>query len=84
MPDGTLAGSVLDMASAVRNCVRLLGLPLAEALALATSAPAAFLGIDRWLGQLSPGYRADMAALDSEAIRISATWVAGKKTESAA
>jgi N-acetylglucosamine-6-phosphate deacetylase len=81
MADGTLAGSALDMASAVRNCVRLLDLPLAEALALATAAPAAFLGIDRWLGHLSPGYRADMAALDSEAIRVSATWVAGKKTE---
>ena len=45
--DGTLAGSELDMASAVRNSVRLLGLPLAEALRLAAATPAAFLGIKR-------------------------------------
>jgi N-acetylglucosamine-6-phosphate deacetylase len=75
--DGTLAGSVLDMASAVRNCVRLLDLPLAEALALATTAPAAFLGIDGWLGRLAPGYRADLVALDPDTIEVFATWVAG-------
>jgi N-acetylglucosamine-6-phosphate deacetylase len=75
--DGTLAGSILDMASAVRNCVRLLDLPLAEALRLATTAPVAFLGIDGWLGRLAPGYRADLVALDPEAVDVFATWVAG-------
>lgn len=74
---GTLAGSVLDMASAVRNCVRMLDLPLAEALPLATIAPAAFLGIDGWLGRLAPGYRADLVALDPDAVDVFATWVAG-------
>src|ERR1043165_2599856 len=43
--DGTLAGAVIDMASAVRNCVRLLGLPLEKALRLASANPAAFLGL---------------------------------------
>jgi N-acetylglucosamine-6-phosphate deacetylase len=75
--DGTLAGSVLDMASAVRNCVRMLGLPLAEALPLATTAPAAFLGIADWLGRLAPGYRADLVALDPDTVDVLATWVAG-------
>src|ERR1700719_3632428 len=78
--DGTLAGSVLDMASAVRNCVRLLDLPLAEALPLATTAPAAFLGIDGWLGRLEPGYRADLVALDPNTVEILATWIAGSAT----
>ncbi|MBV9553163.1 MAG: N-acetylglucosamine-6-phosphate deacetylase, partial [Alphaproteobacteria bacterium] len=41
---GRLAGSALDMASAVRNCVRLLGMPLVEALRMASAAPAAALG----------------------------------------
>jgi N-acetylglucosamine-6-phosphate deacetylase len=75
--DGTLAGSVLDMASAVRNCVRMLGLPLAEALPLATTAPAGFLGIAAWLGRLAPGYRADLVALDPDKVDVLATWVAG-------
>ena len=75
--DGTLAGSVLDMATAVRNCVRMLDLPLAEALPLATAAPAAFLGIDGWLGRLAPGYRADLVALDPDTVDVFATWVAG-------
>ena len=30
--DGKLAGSGIDMATAVRNCVKLLGVPLADAL----------------------------------------------------
>ncbi|HEX4616698.1 MAG TPA: N-acetylglucosamine-6-phosphate deacetylase, partial [Stellaceae bacterium] len=75
--DGTLAGSVLDMASAVRNCVRMLGLPLAEALPLASTVPAVFLGIDGWLGRLVPSYRADMVALDPDTVDVLATWVAG-------
>ena len=41
--DGTLAGSDLDMASAVRNTVRHLGLPLEAALHMASRAPAEFL-----------------------------------------
>jgi N-acetylglucosamine-6-phosphate deacetylase len=75
--DGTLAGSVLDMASAVRNCVRLLDMPLVTALRLASAVPADFLGIGHWLGHLAAGYRADMVALDPEEVRVLATWVAG-------
>jgi N-acetylglucosamine-6-phosphate deacetylase len=75
---GTLAGSGIDMASAVRNAVRLLGLPLADALRLASLSPAAFLGVDDRLGRLAPGYRADMVALDSNDVRVLQTWVAGK------
>jgi N-acetylglucosamine-6-phosphate deacetylase len=80
---GTLAGSVLDMASAVRNCVRMLDLPLAEALPLATTAPAAFLGVDGWLGRLAPGYRADLVALDPDTGDVFATWVAGTPSATA-
>ncbi|HEV2302145.1 MAG TPA: N-acetylglucosamine-6-phosphate deacetylase [Stellaceae bacterium] len=75
---GKLAGSALDMGTAVRNCVRLLGLPLTTALRLASASPAAFLGLDGRLGRLAPGYRADMVALDPQEIRVFATWVAGQ------
>ncbi|HEX3535713.1 MAG TPA: N-acetylglucosamine-6-phosphate deacetylase [Stellaceae bacterium] len=77
--DGALAGSALDMASAVRNCVRLLGLSLPDALRLASAAPAAFLGLDDRLGHLKPGCRADIVALEPEAVRVLATWVAGRE-----
>src|SRR4029453_11305599 len=62
--DGTLAGTALDMATAVRNCVRLLGVPLPEALRFASTHPATFLGLGQTLGRLAPGYRADLVAFD--------------------
>jgi len=77
--DGTLAGATLDMATAVRNCVRLMQLSLQDAIRLATEAPARFLGVADRLGRLAPGYRADMVALDPDAIRVVATWVAGQE-----
>ena len=77
--DGTLAGAALDMASAVRNSVRLLGLDLPDALRLATAAPAAFLGLGHRLGHLAPGHRANMVALDPTEIRVLSTWVAGEE-----
>ena len=76
--EGRLAGSALDMASAVRHCVRLLDLPLPVALRLASSAPAAALGLNDRLGHLKPGYRADLVALDPDAVQVLGTWVAGK------
>jgi len=76
-PDGTLAGSGIDMASAVRNCVDLLGVSLAAALAFASRAPADFLGIGDRFGRIAPGYRADMVALDPAGVRVLGTWLAG-------
>jgi N-acetylglucosamine-6-phosphate deacetylase len=75
--DGALAGSSLDMASAVRNCVRILGVPLERALRFASVNPASFLGVDQSLGRLAPGYRADIVAIDPERIDVEAVWVAG-------
>jgi N-acetylglucosamine-6-phosphate deacetylase len=75
--DGTLAGAALDMACAVRNCVRLLDVPLTEALRFASTEPAEFLGLGKELGRLRPGYRADMVAFDPDEIDIHDTWVAG-------
>ena len=75
--DGTLAGSALDMASAVRNCVDLLGVPLTDALRFASSNPANFLGLGHSLGRLAPDYRADLVAFDPTSIEVVSTWVAG-------
>lgn len=76
--DGTLAGTALDMASAVRNSVNLLQMPLTDALRAASAEPARFLGLAHRLGRIARGYRADMVALDPNDVRILQTWVAGR------
>ena len=76
--DGTLAGAHLDMASAVRNCVELLGVPLTQALRFASAEPARFLGLADTLGSIAAGYRADLVAFDPDSMQIHATWVAGR------
>jgi N-acetylglucosamine-6-phosphate deacetylase len=73
--DGTLAGSDLDMAAAVRNAVRMLGLSVADAAMMAAGAPAAFLSLPDH-GTLRPGARADMVWLDTD-LRPKATWIGG-------
>lgn len=75
---GSLAGSALDMATAVRNTVRLLGLPLAEASRMASTYPARFLGLDDRYGHIAPGYQADFVLLD-QALEVQATWIAGQR-----
>ncbi|MEH6414592.1 N-acetylglucosamine-6-phosphate deacetylase [Pseudomonas sp. CGJS7] len=74
---GTLAGSSLDMATAVRNSVRRLGLPLEEACRMASTYPAEFLGLGHELGRIAPGYRADLVVLD-DALNVRGSWIAGE------
>lgn len=75
--NGTLAGSALDMASAVRNCVELMGLPLEQAARMASTYPAEFLGLGSELGRIAPGYRANLVAADDQ-INVVETWIDGK------
>ena len=74
--DGVLGGSCLDMATAVRNTVRLLDVPLAEALRMAAQYPAAALGLADRCGHIAPGYRADLVALDA-ALMVRSVWCGG-------
>jgi N-acetylglucosamine-6-phosphate deacetylase len=76
LSDGTLAGSDLDMATAVRNAVDHLALPVEAALAMASREPAAFLGLDRNYGRIAPGYRASLVLLD-EGLDVTETWIDG-------
>jgi N-acetylglucosamine-6-phosphate deacetylase len=81
--DGTLAGAYLDMATALRNCVRLLGVSLERALSFASTNPARFVDLGSEVGALAPGLRADMVALDPEKIEVLETWAAGVSQASA-
>jgi len=74
---GTLAGSNLDMASAVRNAVRMLGVDLATAVRMASEFPAAFLGLERQVGRIAAGMRANFVVAD-EQMNVSATWIDGQ------
>jgi N-acetylglucosamine-6-phosphate deacetylase len=79
--DGTLAGSDLDMASAVRNTVSRLGVALPDALRMASLHPAAFLRLDHELGRIAPGYRASLVLLD-DALQVQETWIDGEASRS--
>ncbi|WP_088210441.1 N-acetylglucosamine-6-phosphate deacetylase [Shewanella sp. Shew256] len=73
---GELAGCVLDMATAVENSVKMLGLPLGEALRMASLYPAEFLGIAESVGRLAVGQRADLVLLDNQH-KVLANYIAG-------
>ena len=77
--DGRLAGADLDMASAVRNCVHLLGLELSEAVRMASANPADFLAL-RDVGRMAGGQRANLVRLDGD-LQPVATWIDGKTDE---
>jgi N-acetylglucosamine-6-phosphate deacetylase len=74
--NGTLAGTALDMAAAVRNAVSLLGLDIAEAARMASEYPAEFLGLGHELGRIAPGYRANLVLMDDE-LTVQRTWIEG-------
>lgn len=62
-PDGTLAGSCLDMMGAVRRAVQVVGIELTDALCSASNSPAKFLGLDD-VGHLKLGAQADFVVID--------------------
>jgi N-acetylglucosamine-6-phosphate deacetylase len=82
-PDGTLAGSDLDMATAVRNTMRLLGVDIGVATRMASPSPAAFLGLDGETGRIAPGYRANFVMADDD-LNVRRVWIDGKPVSSPA
>ena len=75
--DGTLAGSDLDMAQAVRNASAMLGIGLELAIQMASASPAAFLGLAGQTGGIAPGLAADLVQLDDDG-RVTQSWIAGQ------
>ncbi len=75
---GRLAGTVLTMARAVRNAMRLLDLPLEQAVRMASEYPARFLGLAPAHGVLLPGSRADLVIADT-AFESIETWIGGQR-----
>jgi N-acetylglucosamine-6-phosphate deacetylase len=73
---GTLAGSDLDMIGAVRNAMSMLGLSLAQAVSIASAAPAAFLGLASERGTIAVGQAADLVLLGDD-LTVRETWIGG-------
>lgn len=76
--DGVLAGSALDMATAVRNCVQQVGVNRPEAIRMATIYPAAFARLGDNVGCIQPGAPANLVVCDNE-MNISAVYIDGEK-----
>ena len=75
---GELAGSVLDMATAVKNTHINLNIPLDEALRMAAKYPAQYINQAPERGVLVVGSQANMVELD-EALTVKSTWIAGQQ-----
>jgi N-acetylglucosamine-6-phosphate deacetylase len=75
--NGMLAGTALDMASAVRNAITTLGLDVVSAARMASEYPAQFLGLGAELGRIAPGYRANLVLVDDD-INVQQTWIEGR------
>jgi len=73
-PDGTLAGSDLDMATAVKYCVEHAQASIGDAAVMAAHAPAAFLGLQADRGSLVAGQRADIVWMD-DGLNIKGTFI---------
>lgn len=77
LADGTIAGSVTDLAACVRIAVRDMGIPLESALQAATFNPACALGIASERGRIAPGCVADLVLLDAD-LEVSRVVVRGQ------
>jgi N-acetylglucosamine-6-phosphate deacetylase len=77
LADGTLAGADLDMISAVRFVHREIGLPLEEALRMASLYPARAVAQDDRLGRIGEGRPASFVHL-SDALEVRGVWIEGE------
>lgn len=80
LPSGALAGSNLDMLTAVRNAIRFTGLDREEALRMASSYPAHALGLENELGYIRAGYRASFIEIDED-LNLYRSWIDGETVE---
>ena len=62
--DGTLAGSTLTMFKAIKNMMKFTGIPLEDAVSMASLNPAKVVGLSHITGSIQPGKRADLVVID--------------------
>ena len=74
--EGSLAGAAIGLMDAVRTAHLWAEIPLAQCLRMASALPAQFLGLDRQLGHLAPGFAASLVLFDDD-LQIHSTWIDG-------
>ena len=76
--EGALAGSTLDLFTALKNYMKFTGKTLEEAIPCATSNPAAMVGISDICGSIKEGLRADFIMIkDKNSPAIESVWTCG-------
>lgn len=78
LESGELAGSTLTMDLAVANMVRIVGVPLPDAIAMASSTPARQIGLENRKGRLQSGMDADITIMDADTYEATTTISMGK------
>lgn len=63
---GWLAGSTIRLMDAVRRAVKLAGIDLAAAVHMASTGPAAMIGLEATKGRIAPGFEADLLVLNHD------------------
>ncbi|MCZ7552903.1 MAG: N-acetylglucosamine-6-phosphate deacetylase [Anaerolineae bacterium UTCFX2] len=77
LADGTIAGSTATLNQCVRNIHQLVGVPLPDAVKMASLIPARAMGFASRLGSIRPGKDASLTAIDDDA-KVFLTLVRGK------
>ena len=74
--DGTLGGSAVTMIECIEQCVKFVGIPLDEAIRMATVYPAKAISVDHKLGSIRSGNIANLAIFNND-YKINGTVVNG-------
>lgn len=78
LEDGTLAGADLTLDHAIRVMTGQVGVPLADALGMASTVPARLAGLNR-KGRLAPDAQADLVWFNDQ-LDVKGCWISGQRT----
>ncbi|WP_420150979.1 N-acetylglucosamine-6-phosphate deacetylase, partial [Spirosoma sp.] len=76
--EGNLAGSAITLIDCVHIAVEQAGIPLTNALRMASAIPAEIIGLGDQLGKIQPGYVANLVQLD-KTLSVKNVWTSGKR-----
>lgn len=76
--EGNLAGSAITLIDCVRIAVEQAGIPLKNALRMASTIPAEIIGLGDQLGKIQPGYVANLVRTD-HSLHTKGVWTSGEQ-----